>query len=96
MLSLYQAYMSGAIVNLLQTISTVYQLNFMLVNTCNADQISYDISTYCLTADCSSGKIIDSITKKFFSLTGAINNIMEQLTSEELPLTQTKAYFNRY
>ena len=66
MLKLYQNYMSGAILNLFQTFSTVYQLNFMMVNTCRTEKVFYDLTTFCLTNDCSLTKIIGSFTSKFF------------------------------
>ena len=96
MLKLYQAYMSGAIINIFQTFSTVYQLNFMVQNNCNIEQIFYDLSSYCMTADCSMQHIISSLTTKFFQITGSINSIAEQIAATQPDITNTQANFNMY
>lgn len=93
---LYQAYMSGAILNIFQTISTTYQLMFMLQQTCNTEQIFYDMSTWCMNADCSVQTIINNVVKKFFQITGSLNNLAEAMAADSPAITNTTAYFNKY
>jgi hypothetical protein len=93
---LYEAYMTGAILNIFQTVSTAYQLNFMLQQTCNTEQIFYDMSTWCMNADCSVTTLINNIVKKFFQITGAINSLAENFYADTPEITDTAAYFKKY
>ena len=88
--------MSGAIINVFQTFSTYYQLNFMLQQTCNTEQIVYDMTTWCMTADCQAQTLLNNILARFFQITGAINSMLETIYNTSEPITNTAAYFKQF
>jgi hypothetical protein len=66
---------SGDVMELFKSLSLVYQVTFTFDKKCRLQEIGYELTTWCVRANCSVDTIGANFAKNIFAFTGALNEI---------------------
>lgn len=68
----------------------------MVEKSCDLDEITYDLSTFCEVASCDMSKVMTNVQNNVFKFIGTINSLAEVFTNEVPDWTDLTAGFNKY
>lgn len=93
----YDDYVNGNIADIFTTVLAAYNFQYSLNQHCGINDVTYDLLNFLGTANFTFANLINGFMLKFFTITGALNNIgMIFYTSTLPPISNSNAYFTIY
>lgn len=84
------------VANVIPTVNSLYQFTYLVSKTCEFNDITFDISSWCTNNDCSITTLVQNALSRIFQITAALNDIAANtFTGQDVVMT-TQAYFNKY
>ena len=79
-MSLLAVINSGNIFDLFNSMAYVYQITYSLDKQCEIQETFFELTTWCIRANCTADSLILSFQKNIFSLIGSLNSLAEIIT----------------